>query len=102
MISIAVNENTENTVINLFKAISSLDSAEEVSEFFEDLCTKRELIDMAQRFDTAVKLYNGENYLNVSSKTGISSATISRVNKCLKRKGGYVKTIEKLGLKNTD
>ncbi len=75
-----------------------MESIDETRAFLEDLCTAKEIEDMAQRFDTAVKLYNGENYLNVSSKTGISSATISRVNKCLKKKGGYVRAIEKLGL----
>ena len=90
----------DRSVGMLFSAICSIENVEEASAFLEDLCTKREIEEMAARFDTAVKLYNGVNYLSVSSETGISSATISRVNKCLKKNGGYVKAIKKLGLGN--
>ncbi len=84
---------------NLLLAICSVETKEEALAFLNDLCTGKEITEMAQRFDTAVKLYNGVNYLSLSADKGISSATISRVNKCLKKNGGYVKAIEKLGLK---
>ncbi|MBQ7444500.1 MAG: DNA-binding transcriptional regulator [Clostridia bacterium] len=93
-----MGETKNEAVRNLLSAICSIDNIGDAKEFLEDLCTAKEINDMAQRFDTAIKLYNGANYLNVSSESGISSATISRVNKCVKKNGGYVKAIKKLGL----
>ena len=88
-------ENSES-VSRLLEAISLLQDSGECAEFFKDLCTVDEIANMAQRFEAAVMLYNGDNYVNVSEKTGISTATISRVSKCLKQKGGYVKIIERM------
>lgn len=88
-------ENSES-VSRLLEAISLLQDSSECAEFFKDLCTVGEIANMAQRFEAAVMLYNGDNYVNVSEKTGISTATISRVSKCLKQKGGYVKIIERM------
>lgn len=85
------------SVERLFKVIAELRTVEECYSFFQDVCTVNEILDMAQRFDTAVMLYNGENYINVTQKMGISTATISRVNKCLQKgNGGYRSAIEKL------
>ena len=88
-------QNYRNESIdNLFKTISKLNSVEDCSKFFEDLCTIKEIQDMAQRFDTAILLNKGESYQTISSKVGVSSATISRVNSCLNYgSGGYKKAI---------
>lgn len=67
----------------LFEAILSLRSVEECYRFFEDACTIKELQEIAQRFDVACRLEAGGNYKDVIKETGASSATISRVNKCL-------------------
>ena len=84
-------------VDHLFDAVLSLQSKEECYDFFEDLCTIKELQDMAQRFDVALKLSDGFNYNQVSAATGASSATISRVNKCLMYgNNGYNTIIERL------
>lgn len=85
------------SIDRLFKAILSLESVEECYEFFDDVCTVKELQDMAQRLDAAILLNDGENYQNICSKVGISTATISRVSKCLNYgAGGYRKAIERL------
>ena len=82
---------------NLFKVISKLNSVEECYSFFEDLCTIKEIQDMAQRLETAILLSEGENYQDVSLKVGVSSATISRVNRCLNYgSGGYKAAISSL------
>lgn len=74
----------------LYRAIVSLGSEEECGNFFEDLCTIKELQDMAQRYAVARMLDAGVNYKNISEATGVSTATISRVNKCLEYgSGGY-------------
>ena len=67
----------------LFEGILSLDSVEECYNFFEDLCTITELRAMAQRFQVAKMLDEGQIYSDIVRETGASTATISRVNKCL-------------------
>ena len=82
----------------LFEAIMKLGSVEECYDFFEDVCTIKELKDMGQRLDVALLLSKGKNYQEISEKTNVSTATISRVSKCLNYgSGGYKKAIENLG-----
>ena len=74
----------------LFEAILSLKDEKECQNFFDDLLTIRECHDMAQRFQVAKYLTQGESYENITRLTGASSATISRVSRCLIRgTGGY-------------
>ena len=81
----------------LFEAILSLKTVEECDVFFEDICTIKELQAMAQRFLVACQLNSDRNYVEVSESTGASSATISRVNKCLLYgNGGYRTAIDRL------
>jgi len=75
---------------NLFKAILKLKDVEDCRKFFEDVCTIKELQDITQRLEVASLLSKGKNYQEVSKATGASTATISRVNKCLNYgRGGY-------------
>ena len=81
----------------LFRTILNLETIEECYTYFEDLCTVKELQDMAQRLEIAILLDNGENYQSISENVGISTATIGRVSKCLKYgSGGYRYAIDKL------
>ena len=81
----------------LYRAILKLESLEECYNFFEDLCTIREIQDISQRFEVASMLLEGKNYQTVSNVTGASTATICRVSKCLTYgDGGYKTVIEKL------
>ena len=74
----------------LFTAVQGLKSVEEYRKFFEDVCTIKELGDITQRLDVAQLLHEGKSYQEVSALTGASTATISRVNKCLVYgAGGY-------------
>ncbi len=84
-------------VDTLFEAILSLESVEECYSFFEDVCTIREILDIAQRLKAARMLKDGENYSVISRETGMSTATISRVSKCLEYgDGGYELALERL------
>ena len=67
----------------LYRAISLLKSEEECRRFLQDLCTVSELKAMEQRMDVAMLLDEGLIYSEILEKTGASSATISRVNRCL-------------------
>ena len=81
----------------LFEAILSLENVEDCYLFFEDICTIKELQAITQRFQVAVQLDAERNYLAVSEDTGASSATISRVNKCLLYgSGGYRTALDRL------
>ena len=80
----------------LFEAIAALKTPEECRLFFQDICTIKELQSMFQRFRVACLLDSGSNYLEVSETTGASSATISRVNRCLNYGGGYRTALDNL------
>ncbi len=80
------NEETDA----LFDAILSLKSKEDCYRFFEDICTIKEIRDIAQRLEVAKLLNNGETVASIAQKTGASTTTVSRVNRCLNYgAGGY-------------
>ena len=81
---------------DFFKAVLQLKSVEDCQKFFEDVCTIKELQSIAQRWDVAVMLSEGKNYLDISKQTGASTATISHVAKCLNYgAGGYELAMKK-------
>lgn len=83
---------------DFFGAILKLKDVEECRKFFEDVCTIKELQDISQRLEVAKLLKEGKNYQEVSKQTGASTATISRVNKCLNYgSGGYSLVIDGKG-----
>lgn len=85
------------SIDRLFKAILNLKNVDDCYNFFEDVCTIKELQDMAQRLDVAMLLSIGENYQNISKQVNVSTATISRVSKCLNYgSGGYRNAIKAL------
>ena len=89
--------NVKDENRRLFAAILSLENEEECAAFFEDICTIKELQDMSQRLAVAEMLENGEKYQSIGDATGASTATISRVNKCLNYgSGGYRAVLERL------
>ncbi len=68
----------------LYKSILKLETVEECKDFLQDLCTVAELAAMEQRIEVAMYLYQGMIYNDILERTGASSATISRVNRCLR------------------
>ena len=81
----------------LFKAILSLENEEECYRFFEDLCTSPELKAMSQRLVVAKMLTEKKVYSEIVKETGASTATISRVKRCLNYGAdGYKIVIERL------
>lgn len=80
----------------LYDALLQLKSREDFYRFFDDLCTVGEIQSMAQRLMVAGRLRDGETFAQISEQTGVSSATITRVNKCLGYgSGGYDLVLEK-------
>lgn len=84
----------------LFDTILNLKTREDCYAYFEDLCTIKELQDMAQRLDVAVLLEQGYSYQKITENVETSTATIGRVSKCLNYgTGGYKKAIAGLKAK---
>lgn len=82
-------KRTEQTD-QLFRSILALRDVDECYQYFEDLCTVKEVLTFAQRLEVAKMLADGQSYQQTIAKTGASSATISRVKRCLDYgDGGY-------------
>ena len=80
------NEATDK----LFQSFLHLKTVEECYQYFEDLCTIKEVLAMAQRLEVAKLLDAGVSYQKITDDTGVSSATVGRVKRCLDYgTGGY-------------
>lgn len=85
-------------VEELLKALLALETPDEAYAFLQDVCTIREVKDMAQRFQVACMLAAGEHYSHIQEITGASATTISRVSKSLNYGAdGYASVLERLG-----
>lgn len=79
-----------NMFDDFFEAVLKLKTTEDCRNFFEDICTIKELQDISQRLEVASLLKQGRSYQDISKNTGASTATISRVSRCLNYgSGGY-------------
>lgn len=89
------NKITEDMLNGLYETIARLNCAEDCRQLFDDLCTYKELEQMAQRVTAAKLLLEGKTYAQVIELTDISSATLSRVSRCVRYgSGGYKKFIK--------
>ena len=87
----------------LFQAILCLKNEEECDRFFDDLCTATELRALAQRLEVARLLQAGMTYQDIAAQLGASTATISRVNRCLTYgAGGYPLVLERIKKKSEE
>lgn len=83
--------------MKLFEVLSKLRTEDEFRAFFEDLCTYAEIEKMEQRVECAQLLLGGDTYNRIIEKTDISSATLSRVSRCIQHgSGGYSKVLKSL------
>ena len=95
------SENGERLKENLAKAFLSLENINECYALFDDLLTVKEIEDLSSRLEVAKLLSQGKNYQEITKVTGVSTATISRVNKCLSYgSGGYKLVLERLDKEN--
>ena len=79
----------------LYELILKLDSKDECAALFEDLCTRKEVENMAERAFAAKLLMEGNTYNQVIAQTSISSATLSRISRCVQYGEGYSKLLKK-------
>lgn len=80
---------------NLFKLIAELDNMDDCRALFDDLCTVKEIENMAERLHAAKLLMDGNTYAQVMAQSDISSATLSRVSRCVQYGNGYSKVLKK-------
>ncbi len=86
---------TDEKMINeLFELISSMKNSEDCRALFNDLCTIKEIEQMAQRVRAAKLLIDGKTYNQVTEETDISSATLSRISRCIQYGDGYSKFLK--------
>ena len=78
----------------MYSLITSLKSANDCRDLFSDMCTNKEIEQMAQRIEAARLLLEGKTYNQVIEETDISSATLSRVSRCVQYGNGYSKFLK--------
>ena len=79
----------------LYELIASITDPEDIRALFDDLCTRKEVENMAERVFAARLLMEGNTYSQVMSQSNISSATLSRVSRCVQYGKGYSKLLKK-------
>ena len=87
-------EHTNEKIEELFQLILSLDNMADCRALFDDLCTRKELEKMAERLYAAKLLLDGKTYNQVIAQADISSATLSRVSRCVQYGNGYRKLLQ--------
>jgi len=78
----------------LFALLAKIDNVKDMENLFADLCTKKEVENMAERLHAAELLIDGNTYTQVMSQVNISSATLSRVSQCVQYGSGYSKLLK--------
>ena len=84
----------DKMITELFELVASINSADDCRLLFEDLCTNKEIEQMAQRISAAKLLKEGKTYQQVTENVDISSATLSRVSRCVRYGKGYNKFLK--------
>ena len=93
----------DEATAELFGAVVRLETVDEASAFFRDLCTLGELHDMAQRWAVVRLLDQGLHYAEISHRTGASTATITRIAQWLHHgEGGNLRALERLRAANNE
>ncbi len=85
----------DKKIDELYRVILSLKTVEDCRALFDDLCTAKEVEKMAERIEAAKLLMDGKTYNQVIAETNISSATLSRVSRCVQYGKGYSRFLKK-------
>ena len=84
----------QQRIDQLFQLIADIQDPEDIRALFEDLCTRKEVENMAERVFAARLLLEGNTYNQVMAQADISSATLSRVSRCVQYGSGYSKLLK--------
>ena len=85
----------DEKISRLYRLIASMKTEEDCKALFSDLCTEKEIEKMAERVYAAQLLLEGKTYNQVMAQADISSATLSRVSRCVQYGSGYVRVLKK-------
>ena len=88
-------DSKKEQIAELYRLIVGLESEEDCAALFADLCTQKEIEKMAERVRAAKLLMDGKTYNQVIAEADISSATLSRVSRCVQYGSGYSKLLKK-------
>ena len=92
-----ITDREKKNMRQFYKAVLALENEEECRRFFDDVATIKEVIDLSARLEVARMLTEGAVFSEISRETGASSATISRVNKCITYgEGGYETVLSRI------
>lgn len=86
--------NKQEKINELYELIARLQNPEDIAALFDDLCTAKEIEKMAERVYAAKLLLDGNTYNQVIAQSDISSATLSRVSRCVQYGKGYSKFLK--------
>ena len=86
--------NKEQKILQLCHLLASIQDESDIAALFEDLCTRKELENMAERLYAAQLLMEGNTYNQVMARSDISSATLSRVSRCVQYGSGYARLLK--------
>ncbi len=86
--------NQEQKILELCRLLAGITNETDIAALFDDLCTRKELENMAERLYAAKLLLEGNTYNQVMARANISSATLSRVSRCVQYGSGYAKLLK--------
>ena len=89
------NQKQQQKIEELYKIIASITDPKQIQALFDDLCTRKEVDNMAERVFAARLLMEGKTYNQIMAQSDISSATLSRVSRCVQYGKGYSKLLKK-------
>ena len=84
----------QQKIDELYALIAGISDPEQIRALFDDLCTRKEVDNMAERVFAARLLMDGKTYNQIMAQSDISSATLSRVSRCVQYGNGYKKIIQ--------
>ena len=87
--------NQEEKLSRLYTLLAGLQDPQDIAALFDDLCTRKEVDNMAERLYAAQLLLEGNTYNQVMARSNISSATLSRVSRCVQYGSGYSRLLKK-------
>lgn len=98
-----ITDKDRHNLAQFYRAVLLLKDEEECKRFFDDVATIKEVLDLSSRLEVARMLDSGSVFSEISRETGASSATISRVNKCLTYgEGGYKTILDRMAEQDED
>jgi len=89
------NDHKQQKINDLYQLIADTHDPEQIRALFDDLCTRKEIANMAERVFAAKLLMEGNTYNQIMAQSDISSATLSRVSRCVQYGKGYSQLLKK-------